>query len=281
MNIWQKSALLVTGATLTAGALFAGVVYAQTATPTATPQAQQQTAPTDERGGWFGGGFWGRQAGDRGMGHHGMRGDMNRRLGGPGMGYGGRGPSGADFGPLGRLFGGERTAMLAEALGMTGEQLQARLDEGKTILAIAEAQGLDESELQAALQTVVVKRIDQAVKDGDLTETQATRLKAQIEDGLPLGGIAFGIGGRGPGMGGGVLAEIIGAPNELLAEATGMTTEKLEAAIKSTLEKHVAAALEAGKISKSEADQILERLDEGLPFFGGGMGRPFERGAQK
>jgi hypothetical protein len=275
MNIWQKSGLMLAGVALTAGALFAGVVYAQTASPTATPEEEQRQPPAEDGGGWFGGLFGrpdgGRDMGGRGMGGRGMGGrGMGGRFGGPGIEH--RGP-GAAFGPLGRLFGEDREAILAEALGLTSDELQAELDEGKTILAIAEAQGMDESELQTAIQAIVVERIDQAVTDGDLTESQAEQLKAQIEEGLPLGGIGFGMGGHGPGMGGGVLAEIIGEPSDLLAEATGMTPDELETAIQATLEKRVDAALEAGTISQSEADQILERLDEGLPFFGG-MARP-------
>ena len=154
MNLWQKSAVLLATGALVGGALFAGVVYAQTPSPTPTPQEKQAPAPDDRRGGWFGGRMFGRffgQDGGRSMG-------PGRR----GMGPGGRGLR------MGGPFAEDRQAILAEALGMTTDELQKALDEGKSVLAIAQAQGLDESKLRDAIQAAVIKHIDQAVKDGDL-----------------------------------------------------------------------------------------------------------------
>lgn len=294
MKFLQKSALLIATAALVGGALVAGVAYAQTPAPTETPTEESQPPASQAGsrfGGWFDGSPFGRffgQEGGQGMGRMGGRG-----LGhGPGMmgrGFGdmmGHGDMMGRGGMMDGPFAGEREAILAEALGMTSEELQSALDEGKSILAIAEAQGLDETELQAALQAATSERIDQAVADGDLSETQAARLKERLENGPGLLGMGVGMG-RGPGMGGrgplggGALASIIGDPQELLTDATGMTSEELQTALQTTVEERVAAAVEAGKITQGEADAILERLDEGLPFFGPNHERPADETPEK
>jgi N-methylhydantoinase A/oxoprolinase/acetone carboxylase beta subunit len=76
-------------------------------------------------------------------------------------------------------------------------------------------------------------------------------------------------GGFGRGFGSGPLAEIIGDPQELLAEATGMSVAELQSALTTTIEERLDAAVEAGDLTQSQADQLKERLAEGLPFFGG------------
>jgi polyhydroxyalkanoate synthesis regulator phasin len=258
MNLWHKSALLLATGALVGGALFAGVVYAQTAVPTPTPQGKEAPAPVHSGGGWFGGRMFGRFFGQNGgwfMGH----------FGGRGMGPGGRGmgPGMRMGGPLAQ----DRQAILAEALGMTTDELQKALDEGKSVLAIAQAQGLDESKLQAAVQAAAVKHIDQAVKDGDLAANQADQLKERLKEGMPFFGPEFGMGGK-------IMGEILGNPQDLLAEATGMTPDALQAAIKGTVEKRLKAAVEAGKITQPEADRLLQQLDKGLLFFGGPMAQP-------
>ena len=70
------------------------------------------------------------------------------------------------------------------------------------------------------------------------------------------------------------MGEILGNPRDLLAEATGMTRDALQAAIKGTVEKHLKAAVDAGKITQSEADWLLQQVDKGLLFFGGPMAQP-------
>lgn len=200
----------------------------------------------------------------------------------PGGRFGGRGMMGQPFGMMGAPFLADRLGILAEALDMTSEELQTQLNAGKSLLAIAEAKGLDETELQAAIQTVVGKRIDAAVAAGDLTQSQAAALKARLESVAPFFGQGFGLGGfgmRGLGMGGQTLAGIIGDPQELLAEATGKSVEELQTAVKGVIKQRLDSAVAEGKITQAEADAFLARLDEGLPFFGGGLGgHHFQRG---
>jgi hypothetical protein len=291
MNIWKKGALLIVTVALVGGGLYAGAAYAQTPTPTPETQQNQTESPATNLRGWFMDRFGGRgmMPGGR-FGGHGMM--PGGRFGGHGMMPGGRsgghgmmpGGRSGERGMMGQPFGmmgfGDQSDIVAEALDMTTEELQAELDAGKSLLAIAEGQGLDETELQAAIQTVVSNRIDEAVAAGDLTQTQADALKARLERensffGRGLGSVGFGM--RGPRMGGHALAGMIGDPRELLAEATEMSVEELEAAVKSVVEQRLESAVEEGTITQGEADAFLAQIDEGLPFFGGGLGGRFPR----
>ncbi len=62
---------------------------------------------------------------------------------------------------------------LAEALGLTQDELNAELAAGKTLAQIAEAQGVSQEQLAAALEASVKTGLDQAVADGALTQEQA------------------------------------------------------------------------------------------------------------
>jgi ribosomal protein S20 len=261
MNIWQKVGLSAAALALTGGTLFASVAYAQTTTP--TPDQEEQTAPAaqatpaekadrGEKGGWFFGRFFGPGRPDG----HGMGRGMGRGMMGYGLGQGG---------PMGGPLRKEQLAIAAEVLGMPPEDLQAAVEAGQSLREIAEVQGMDEAEFEEAFHAAAIERIDQAVADGDLTEKQAAALKERIANGAPLMGLP---GGRGWGRGAGPMAEILGDPRDLLAEATGMTVDELETALQTTIQSRLEAAVEAGDLTQEQADRLLERLDEGLPFFG-------------
>ncbi len=81
----------------------------------------------------------------------------------------------------------------AEKLGMTAKELQARLDDGDTLLQIAEEKDMTVKEFRAAMREARTKAIDQAVADGKLTEKQGEWMKNN-------GGHMFGR--RGGGCGG-------------------------------------------------------------------------------
>lgn len=69
-----------------------------------------------------------------------------------------------------------------------------------------------------------------------------------------------------PGFGEGA-----GDMQALLAEALGISVEELEAAQQSAFEAYIAAAVDEGKITQEQADQILE--NDGFPARGFGHGR--------
>lgn len=114
---------------------------------------------------------------------------------------------GRGHGP-GRPVGARLSARLgtvAEALGVTGDELRDELRDGQTIAEVAEAHGAD---VQTAIDALVAEasaRIDEKVAEGDLTEEQATEMKAELTERITAmvngEGGRFRSGRRGPGPG--------------------------------------------------------------------------------
>jgi polyhydroxyalkanoate synthesis regulator phasin len=100
-------------------------------------------------------------------------------LGGPGPRFG---PPGHGFGE--RPFGGAVGLELAKALGVTRAELGEQLRAGKSIADIAKAQGKSLSDVRTALKAAAKAQLDQAVKDGKLTQERADKLRAHIDDGI-------------------------------------------------------------------------------------------------
>ncbi len=101
---------------------------------------------------------------------------------------------------------------VAEALGLTPEQLFSELHSGKTLEEIAEEKGVDIQKVYEAAQAARVQEmkdaIQQAVEDGRMSQEQANWLLEGLEKGyFPMGrgfGRGFGVGRgfRCPGWGG-------------------------------------------------------------------------------
>jgi hypothetical protein len=119
-------------------------------------------------------------------------------------------------GPMGGFgqFGEGFWAMydeVAEALGLTPDELFAELHDGKTLEEIAEGQGVEmeavRDALEAARGELMAETIAQAVESGRMTQQQADWLLEGIEQGFLPRGRGFGEGrgarhgGRGRGMG--------------------------------------------------------------------------------
>ena len=62
---------------------------------------------------------------------------------------------------------------LAEKLGLTTDELTAQVNDGKTLAQIAEAKGVAVKDLAAIMETGMKTGLEQAVKDGKLTQEQA------------------------------------------------------------------------------------------------------------
>jgi polyhydroxyalkanoate synthesis regulator phasin len=90
-----------------------------------------------------------------------------------------RGPGGP--GPVGRGFGGFGLDDAAKYLGLTDAKLREQLEAGKSLADVAKAQNKDLAGLKAALKTAVTTKLDQAVKDGHITEAQKTKMLADID----------------------------------------------------------------------------------------------------
>ncbi|PKN99974.1 MAG: hypothetical protein CVU42_06390 [Chloroflexi bacterium HGW-Chloroflexi-4] len=93
------------------------------------------------------------------------------------------------FGGQGGMMGGSQPGLLhdemvevvAEKLGITVEDLTARLDDGENLYSVAIAEGLSNDEAKAMLLDARSEAIDLAVANGDLTQTQADFMKARIK----------------------------------------------------------------------------------------------------
>ncbi len=126
----------------------------------------------------------------------------------PGSGYGGgrmmgsgarggmMGSSSADLDQDGPLHDA-MIATYAEKLGLSVEDLNARLAAGETMAQIAAAKGLTTAQFQSLMTEARSSAIDQAVKAGTLTQAQADWMK-QRGAGMMAGG---GRGMRGSGQG--------------------------------------------------------------------------------
>jgi hypothetical protein len=100
-----------------------------------------------------------------------------------GPGFGGR----HEFhrGPGMHLFG-DKLSAAAGYLGLTQDQLRTKLMNGQSLAGVAKAQGKSVDGLKQTILDGAKKRLDQAVKDGDLTQAQANdmldRLKAHVDE---------------------------------------------------------------------------------------------------
>jgi uncharacterized protein YidB (DUF937 family) len=160
MKTTVKIAVITGVVVLALAALGAGFVFAQTATP---------PAPGYGWGGMMGGGYS-------------MMGGYGYQSGTPAPGYGIMGGDPTWMNNMHQWMftsGGMHTIVwngLADALGLTPDQLNVELASGKTLTQIAEAQGVSQDQLAAALETSVKAGLDKAVADGVLTQAQADQM---------------------------------------------------------------------------------------------------------
>ncbi len=100
---------------------------------------------------------------------------------------------------------------VAKALGITLDDLNAQLRAGKTIAQIAQSKNIDLTKLHDDVQAAHKALVQQAVKDGKLTQAQADamlqRMDAMDQYLTANGGTCPGLtGGAGVGMMGGTFA---------------------------------------------------------------------------
>ncbi len=113
---------------------------------------------------------------------------------------------GAGFGHGGMMCGQAGLDAAAKSLKMTSDELKAQLWGGQTLSALAEKAGVDiatvQSAVEAACQQAQIDAINQAVKDGKITQANADWLIEGIQKGYIGGKGGFGFGGFGMEMGG-------------------------------------------------------------------------------
>jgi hypothetical protein len=81
------------------------------------------------------------------------------------------------------MLGGTLDAA-ATYLGLTEDQLQTQLQSGKSLADVAKAQGKSVDGLKQALTADLKTKLDQAVKDGRLTQSQADAILAKVSASL-------------------------------------------------------------------------------------------------
>lgn len=161
----------------------------------------------------------------------GFAGMMGNRLNGGMMG---QGRGGAD-GIFNMMNGGIRKYLLpplAQAFGMSEEDLQARFNAGDTPWVIAKEQGLTVQQFSDMMVEASKTALAQMVTDGILTQAQADAMLKQVTQMAAYGRGARGpnFNGRGswilgmPGTGGGVMRDYM---VNAFAQATGMTTDQV------------------------------------------------------
>jgi len=158
----------------------------------------------------------------------------------------------------------------------------SRADESKAVIDdAAEQLGVEPSELSDALKNALKNRIDEAVEAGKLTTEQADALKVRI-DSAEVPFLFGGFGDRGFG------SPHPGHPHDLETAASflGMTDAELEAeladgksladiaraegksvsglaqALVADAEEKLDEAVDNGKLTQAQAEQIKERLEE-------------------
>jgi hypothetical protein len=126
-----------------------------------------------------------------------------------GMPGGFHGPRGGKFGRGGLMHGpeGSMLGVAADELGMTTEDLLAKLREGQSIADVAAEQKVDTQVIVDAYVAQIAERLAEAVENGDLTQERADWMLEQAAEQIPdkldrtwedcgPGGFR---GGRGPG----------------------------------------------------------------------------------
>jgi hypothetical protein len=211
-------------------------------------------------------------------------------------------------------------AALAVALGVTGAVAASRAltadDERRAVLDdAADRLGVEPSELEDALQEALKARVDAAVDDGRLTEEQGAELKRRIDSGeLPFLRGTLGPGGFGhlghltrfPALA--AAADYLGVEEaelrdrlrdgETLAEiakAESKPVDGLVGALVADAERRLDTAVSAGKLTRAQANDLADGLEERMtdlvngelrtPGFGfrhrfDGHEHPFERRAR-
>jgi hypothetical protein len=135
----------------------------------------------------------------------------------------------------------------------TPDQAQGRLGlRGENEIYLAEALGITTDELQAAYLEAANAALDQAVEEDLLTQTQADtlrqRLEAAAENGF--GGRGLGFGGRGMQLFGSDAIDT----EALLADALGITVEALQTAYNDAQAAALAQAVSDGQLTQEQAD---------------------------
>jgi hypothetical protein len=168
------------------------------------------------------------------------------------------------------------TEVAAKALGMTAPELRVALVGGKSLDTIAQDKKVDYKTVTDAIQAAETADIDQAVKDGLLTDTQAAALKTALTtmasrtSRMPNMGRMPGVL-VGRGLFDGVSARNVVKPMVAASGALGMTCPDLAKALEGgksiatvASDKNVQLQTVIDALVKAYQDALSKDLDEGL-----------------
>ena len=202
--------------------------------------------------------------------------------------------------------GGRHGEAIAEALGITTDDVQAAREAGQTLAEVAEAQGMTADDVVAAIVADAEEHLADEVAEGELTEEEAAERVARItERATEMVNQVPGEGERGRGgprglRGGNVetLTEALGVTADELraarqdgqsiadvAEAQGVDIDTVVSAIVADIEEHLAEHVAEGDLTEDEAaerlvdatERVTEKVDQ-EPGEGAGFRSP--RGAR-
>ena len=184
-------------------------------------------------------------------------------------------------GPRGR-HGAKHAEAIAEAIGVTPEQLQESRQAGQSVADVAAAQGVDIAVVEAAILSDIEEHLAEEVAEGELTQEEADeKLAGAAERVTESVNRVPGEGGeRGPrgqrgfrnsetvtetlGLTADELQEARAAGQSLadVATAQGVDVDTLVQAIVDDVEEHLAEHVVEGELTQEEADEKLAGAEE-------------------
>lgn len=184
----------------------------------------------------------------------------------------GSGTSTPPWGGLPRGFGGagpaahtEDLQQVAAAIGISESQLQTELSAGKTIAAVAKEHNVAVATVISTLVNDENAEVDAAVKAGEITQAQATQLKADTTQRVTdlVNGT---MPAHGPGGPGGLQPEDL----QVVATAIGLNTTQLQTELAAgktiaavAAEHHVTTASVISAWAAAENSEIDQRVASG------------------
>lgn len=183
----------------------------------------------------------------------------------------------------GKQFGSMKNDV-AQILGMDAKDLMAELKSGKTIAEVAKSKGIEPKTVVDKLQQQLNTRVDQAVKDGKLTQEKADKIKSNSAKKAELivnrnwANLEGKGHKKGAGFFNGIMPEVAQTLNidqkslkeELkagkslaqIAQDKGISNTDLSAKIQALLIANLDQAVNDQKLSAEEAAKIKERIPQ-------------------
>jgi polyhydroxyalkanoate synthesis regulator phasin len=185
-------------------------------------------------------------------------------------------------GPPGDVeFGGIFGPAVASYLGLSESELRTQLEAGKTLAQIAAAQGKSVSGLKDVIYAEAKSKLDQAVANGKVTESEAQTMLADLkshlddivnETGPPGGSFQVGVEIFGPAVAGYLgLSESelrtqleAGQTLAQIAAAQGRSVDGLKDVIYAKAKSELDQAVADGKLTASQEQTMLAKLESNL-----------------